>query len=45
MTLHCEKKTKNTKLFLSNGQLLSEVATESYSGQISSKICDPNLNN
>ena len=34
MTLHCEAKTKNIKLFSCKNQLSSESSTESYSGEI-----------
>ena len=44
MTLHCKTKTKNINLFLSKDQLLSEAATNSYTGDICNVWkCGPNL--
>ena len=46
MTLHCKKKTKNINLFLSKDQLLSEAATDYYTGDICNvRKCGPNLRN
>ena len=42
MTLHCKKKTKNINLFLSKDQLLSEAATDYYTGDICNvRKCGP----
>ena len=46
MTLHCKTKTKNINLYLSKYQLLSEVATDSYTGDTCNvRKCGPNLCN